>query len=169
MNKAILFDFTVDKDNKQINVDRSFLASRELVWAAWTTPEILDQWWAPKPWRNETISMDCRTGGMWHYCMNGPEGERHYCFFKYDDVQSEQNYSGVDGFCDENAILNADMPQMHWSVGFQDKADDTLVNIVIRFDKLENLESIIEMGFKEGFTMGLENLDAYIRSVSNDR
>jgi len=76
MNKTILFDFSVDKDNKQINVDRSFLAPRDLVWAAWTNPEILDQWWAPKPWQNETISMDCRSGGMWHYCMNGPEGER---------------------------------------------------------------------------------------------
>ncbi|MHB1279027.1 MAG: SRPBCC family protein, partial [Bacteroidia bacterium] len=86
MNAAVLFNFLVDKENKKIRVERSFNAPLDLVWAAWTEPEILDQWWAPKPWRAETKSMDFRVGGRWLYCMAGPEGERHWCLFDYKTI-----------------------------------------------------------------------------------
>lgn len=49
MNTPLLFDFSVNKENKTIHVTREFAANRELVWKAWTTAELLDQWWAPKP------------------------------------------------------------------------------------------------------------------------
>jgi uncharacterized protein YndB with AHSA1/START domain len=42
-------NFTVDKANKKINVEREFAAPLESVWAAWTKAELLDQWCAPKP------------------------------------------------------------------------------------------------------------------------
>ena len=41
-----------------------------------------------------------------------------------------------------------------------------MVKIKLTFDSLEDLETIIQMGFKEGFTAGLENLDQYLASVS---
>lgn len=47
MRPALLFDFTVDKEHNTIHVVREFDASKELVWQAWTTAELLDQWWAP--------------------------------------------------------------------------------------------------------------------------
>src|SRR6187431_3103993 len=69
MNATILFNFQVDKVNKKINVERSFNGPIDPVWSAWTEAEILDQWWAPKPWRAETKSMNFKEGGRWHYCM----------------------------------------------------------------------------------------------------
>ncbi|WP_276088245.1 SRPBCC domain-containing protein [Pedobacter sp. JY14-1] len=163
MNKAILFDFTVDKANRKINVDRSFNAPLELVWAAWTDASILDLWWAPKPWKTETKSMDFREGGRWHYSMVGPEGERHWCLFDYEQIEPEKRYSGMDSFCDENQVMNSEMPRMRWNNKFSAQdADSAVVNVEISFEKLEDLEKIIEMGFREGFTMGLGNLDEYI-------
>jgi uncharacterized protein YndB with AHSA1/START domain len=58
MSKAILFNFLVDKEKNQITVDRSFNAPLDLVWAAWTEAELLDQWWAPKPYQTVTKSQD---------------------------------------------------------------------------------------------------------------
>ena len=58
MNSNLLFDFTVDKTTNTINVRREFDADTDLVWKAWTTSELLDQWWAPKPYRSLTKSMD---------------------------------------------------------------------------------------------------------------
>ena len=69
----------------------------------------------------------------------------------------------MDAFCDENEVLNPEMPRMNWDNRFSAKGDSTVVNIDISFDQLADLEKIIEMGFKEGFTMGLENLDAYLK------
>ncbi len=168
MNKAILFDFIVDKEAKKINVSRSFNAPLELVWAAWTDASILDLWWAPKPWKTETKSMNFREGGRWHYAMVGPEGERHWCLFDYDEIEPERRYSGQDSFCDENEVLSTEMPRMRWNNKFAANEEErTMVNVEVSFDKLEDLDKIIEMGFKEGFTMGMTNLDEYLDARLN--
>lgn len=163
MNKAILFNFDVDKENKKIRVERSFNAPLELVWAAWTEADLLDQWWAPKPYHVETKSMDFREGGRWFYAMVSPENEKHWCVFDYATIQPQRSYSGKDAFTDENGTINTSMPSTEWANTFRAKdADTTIVNCELQFKKLEELETLIKMGFKEGFTAGLENLDQYI-------
>lgn len=166
MKSAILFNFLVDKENRKIKVQRSFNAPIDLVWSAWTEAEILDKWWAPKPWRAETKSMDFKEGGRWLYCMIGPEGERHWALFDYDKIIKEKSFSGSDAFCDENAQIADTMPRSFWENNFTDKTDSTIVDIEISFKELSDLETTIQMGFKEGFTMGLENLDEYLKSQS---
>ncbi len=54
MKNSLLFDFTVGKSTKTVFVKREFDASLSLVWDAFTKQEILDQWWAPKPWASKT-------------------------------------------------------------------------------------------------------------------
>lgn len=163
MNKAILFNFDVDKENKKIRVERSFNAPLELVWAAWTEADLLDQWWAPKPYHVETRSMDFREGGRWFYAMVSPENEKHWCVFDYETIQPQRSYSGKDAFTDENGTINPAMPSTEWANRFRAKdADTTIVNCELQFGKLEELETLISMGFREGFTAGLENLDQYI-------
>ena len=43
-------DFIVNKETKTVTITAEFDAPRDLVWDAYTKPELLDQWWAPKPW-----------------------------------------------------------------------------------------------------------------------
>ena len=167
MKKTILYNFLVDKENNKIHVERSFQAPVDLVWAAWTEADILDQWWAPKPWKAETKSMNFSQGGMWHYCMVGPEGERQWCLFHYQKIDPEKHFSGVDAFCDENAVENETKPRVKWHNNFIPGENNTLVDISLEFESLEDLETLIEMGFREGFTAGLENLDAYIKARAN--
>ncbi|MFZ1704198.1 MAG: SRPBCC domain-containing protein [Saprospiraceae bacterium] len=164
MNKSILFQFDVDKKNNKIFVKRSFAAPLDLVWAAWTDPAILDLWWAPKPYKTETKSMNFTVGGVWLYCMVSPKDERHWCFFKYTDIQHEKSYAGWDAFCDENGEANDTKPIVDWFNSFSAQGDETTVTLEITFKSLTDLEAIIDMGFKEGFTMGMENLDQYIGS-----
>lgn len=152
-------NFTVDKVNKKINVEREFAASVNKVWAAWTQSELLDQWWAPKPWKAETKSMDFKVGGRWLYAMVGPDGTKHWSCADFKSIDAHQNYSLIDGFCDENGKLNTDFPQTFWSNSFKETDDTTTVYIELKFDTVEDLEKLIETGFKEGFTMGLSNLD----------
>jgi PhnB protein len=164
MNTTILFNFNVDKKNNTIHVERSFNAPIDLVWAAWTEADILDQWWAPKPYQAVTRYMDFREGGQWHYNMLGPEGEAQWCLFEYESIEVEKYFSGIDAFCDENAKMDNTKPRVKWKNRFYEEEDGTMVNIVLHFDSLEDMETIIHMGFKEGFTAGLDNLDQYIKS-----
>lgn len=164
MSKSIFFNFQVEKSTNKIKVDRSFDAPLDLVWAAWTEADILDQWWAPKPYRTETKSLNFKVGGQWLYAMISPEGEKHWCLFDYHKIEHEKCFAGMDAFCDEEAKIADTKPRCFWENTFTKKGETTLVNIDIHFDTLEDLEQIIEMGFKEGFTMGLNNLDQYIQS-----
>jgi PhnB protein len=164
MSKAVLFNFTVDKETNTIKVERSFNGPIDLVWAAWTDSSITDLWWAPKPWRAVTVRQNFTEGGQWFYYMQGPEGERHYCIFNYEQIKPQRFYSGNDAFTDENAVPNANKPIVVWENTFTDNGDATTVNIAMKFKTFEELEQIIKMGFKEGFTMGMQNLDEYIAS-----
>src|SRR5690554_8002223 len=100
MRHSLLFDFMVNKTNNTIHVKREFNAKLELVWQAWTIPEILDQWWAPKPWKAATKTMDFREGGYWLYAMVSPEGEKHWNTIKYISIENKKYFTAKDGFSD---------------------------------------------------------------------
>ena len=55
-------DFSIDRENKTITVKREFEAELPLVWDAYTQSEILDQWWAPRPWKARTKTMGFQEG-----------------------------------------------------------------------------------------------------------
>lgn len=155
--------YTRDPSNKKIKVVREFDAPVEKVWKAWTEPALLDQWWAPKPWKAHTQEMDFREGGHWRYYMQGPEGERHYCRADYESIVPNKSYSGLDAFCDEKGEINTEFPRMHWKVEFSPAGTGTKADIEITFESITDLEKIVEMGFEEGFRMAHENLDELLK------
>lgn len=165
MNTVLQFDFTVDKAANSIHVTREFDADSDLVWEAWTNHEILDKWWAPKPYRTQTKSQDFRPGGYWHYSMISPQNEVHWCLADYQTVDPKKSFSGLDAFCDEDRNINTDFPRSLWNTSFTPKNDRTVVNISIKYEKLADLEKIIELGFKEGFTMAIGNLDEVLQQL----
>jgi len=162
MKNSLFLNFNADKENNKIFVEREFAAPVELVWESWTNPEILDLWWAPRPWKTNTVSMNFNTGGRWLYYMSGPTGEKHYSFADYQQINPLEGYILTDGFCDENGVINNQMPKTHWEVVFSEANGNTRVNITLSFKTLEDLEGIITMGFKEGFLSAMDNLDEFI-------
>lgn len=167
MNNNLLFDFTVNKENNSIAVKREFAAPQNLVWDAWTTAAILDQWWAPKPYRAETKTMDFKEGGYWLYSMVGPQNDRHWSRTDYQKITPISSYAAVTSFCDEEGHIDHDMSGSLWTNNFSEHENVTTVDISIRYRSLEILEKLIKMGFKEGFTMGLANLDEVLLTVQN--
>ncbi len=159
MNKAAIFNFDVEKGGRSISVERSFNAPLDTVWAAWTDKDILCRWWAPKPYTCVIKSQDLRDGGRLLYYMKGPEGDIHWSFFDYASVKPKSFYSGSDGFCDEQGRINTDMPRSTWENRFSEEDGRTVVRIKITHDSAEDVEKIIAMGFKEGFSMGLDQLE----------
>lgn len=165
MNSNLLFNFNVDKENNTIHIKREFDADLDLVWQAWTTAELLDQWWGPKPWRAETKTMDFREGGFWLYAMVNPEGEKHWSKSNYIAIEKEKSFTSKDGFCDENGTMNPAFPQNLWENNFIQKESKVQVDMVLTFDTLIDLEKTIEMGFKEGMTTDLNQLDELLLTL----
>lgn len=159
MKTALQFEFSVDKGNKTILVSREFDANLGLVWDAWTKAELLDQWWAPKPYRVETKLLDFTEGGTWLYSMISPTNERHWSRADFQKIETRKSFSSLDAFCDENGNRNPQMSTSVWTNHFSEADETTVVDVSIVFDRLSDLEQMIQMGFKEGFTMCLGNLD----------
>ena len=152
-------DFVINKENNKVKVTREFAAPLSKVWAAWTQSELLDQWWAPKPWKAITKTMDFKEGGHWLYVMAGPEGEEHWCRADFKSVSPMKSFNAVAAFCDPNGNITTDFPIVTWHCEFSETKNVATVNIELEFESLADLEKYIELGFKEGFTMALGNLD----------
>lgn len=153
-----------DASNKKLTITRDFDAVPELVWRAWTESELLDQWWAPKPYRAETRFMDFRDGGHWLYAMVSPANERQWCRADFGAIEKHKSFRSIGGFCDENGVKNDTVPDMHWYNTFHAAGDGTRVIVELSFDTEEELSTIISMGFREGFTAALGNLDQYLEA-----
>ena len=148
-----------DLANKRLNITRAFNAPVEKVWKAWTTAELLDKWWAPRPWRTETKSMDFKVGGVWLYSMVGPEGERHYCRVDYTAINAPQSFSNSTNFCDEDGNVNDSFPIMYLANEFKATETGSVVEVTVSFDSEADLAQIVSLGFEQGFTMALGNLE----------
>ena len=162
MNNTLLFDFTVDKAAKTVFVTREFDADQSQVWDAFTKAEILDQWWAPKPWKSKTKYMDFKVGGKRFFAMVGPEGQEGWSVQKFTSITPKTNFKFFSAFSDKDE--NLQLPGSDWNLDFSEQDGTTTVNISIYNESLERMEKMVDMGFKEGFTMALENLDQYIES-----
>ena len=153
----LLFDFTVDKSTKTVFINREFDAELSLVWDAFTKQELLDQWWAPKPFMSKTIRMDFREGGRRFYAMLNADGlEMGWQIQDYTSINPKTNFKYFSAFADKDE--NPNLPGSNWDLNFTEQNGITKVSITIFNDSLERMERMIEMGFKEGFTATLNEL-----------
>lgn len=150
--------FEHQPDNQRIIISRRYNATRSRVWKAWTDASLLDQWWGPNPWRAVTKSFDFSPGGRWLYAMTGPQGEQHWCMVAYKTIDAENSFTARDTFCDEHGNPNPTLPANDWTTRFIDHTAYTDVIVTIDFDSIEDLKTIVEMGFEQGFTAGLNQL-----------
>jgi uncharacterized protein YndB with AHSA1/START domain len=161
----LLFDFTVDKSTKTVFVTREFEADQSLVWDAFTKKEILDQWWAPKPFESRTKVMDFKVGGRRFYAMVSAEGqELNYSIQTYTAISPKTNFKFESVFADKDE--NPFPPGSDWDLTFSEENGITKVSISIYNESLERMEKMIEMGFKEGFTATLSELENLLQTLN---
>lgn len=156
--------FVVDKSKKTVVITAEFEAERDLVWDAYTKPELLDQWWAPKPYSSRTKVMDFREGGRRFYAMVSPEGDERWVLQTYSSITPKSNFKFFNVFSDANE--NPELPGSDWDLNFDEHDGSTTVNISIYNESLERLERMIEMGFKEGAGAQLKNLEELLARLS---
>jgi uncharacterized protein YndB with AHSA1/START domain len=160
----LLFDFTVDKSIKTVFINREFDAELDLVWDAFTKAEILDQWWAPKPWASKTKVMNFEVGGRRFYAMVSPEGQERWSLQKYTSISPKNNFKLYNAFADKDE--NPELPGSEWDLTFSEQNGTTKVSVTIYNESLERMEKQIEMGFKEGFTATLNYLVELLATLS---
>jgi len=90
----------MESEDREIVISRVFNAPRELVFKAWTEPDHLKRWWAPKGCTTPVCRVDLRPGGVFHYCMRLPEGREIWGLGIYREIVEPERIVYTDSFAD---------------------------------------------------------------------
>lgn len=164
MNR-LQFDFLTNKDNNTLTIRREFAAGKQLVWDCYTKQELLDQWFAPKPFTTKTKSMNFSDGGHWHYAMIDQNGNHYWGYTEYNNIHPIDSYETLDAFSNEAGEINKELPRAKWLVTFTNKGGNTIVQTIVQYTSLTDLETVINMGMEEGMKSTLESLDDLISTL----
>jgi uncharacterized protein YndB with AHSA1/START domain len=160
-------EFIVNKEAKTVTITSEFDANRDLVWDAYTKPELLDQWWAPKPWASKTKVMEFKEGGRRFYAMVSPDGMEKWSVQKYTSITPKANFKLFNAFADENE--NLELPGSDWDLDFTEQSGKTTVTISIYNESLDRMEQLLAMGFKEGITATFGQLEELLATLSQSK
>lgn len=160
-------------DEEGIIVERVFDAPREIVWKAWTDPEMVKKWWGPEGFWAPSVKIDFRVGGKYTYGMHGPAGSEWdrdmYSSGIFKEIVPNEKIVTTDYFSDENGNKiepteegqDKDFPtEMTVTITFED-TDDGKTKLAIFYPKVENekqFEAMLKSGMKEGWSSSLEKL-----------
>lgn len=161
-------EIKINMENATFEARREYDAPVSLVWRAYTEAALLDQWWAPKPWKCETQSLEFKPGGKWIYDMVGPNGERHGAIQIINEIEFEKQFSGIDAFTDENGNINEDMPVASWQNSFIQTGNRTLVVTVAKYPNPDSLNAVLKMGMEQGLSMAQDGLDELLDSLQQN-
>lgn len=155
-----------DAENKTLTMERVFDAPRGRVWRAWTTPEVLEQWWGPRGWETTVKEFDFRPGGAWLYGMKCVDknqgdfyGQESWGKGIFEDINEPDPFAYQDNFADADGTINDEMPKMTITNKFVDMGNETKLVSRVVFESLEGYEATLKMGVVEGFSQQLDRLD----------
>lgn len=161
------YSFQIDESNHRLIIKRVYPAPLDQVWDAFTKAELLDQWWAPKPWKSKTKSQDFKEGGKWLYAMQGPDGEQVWSVSEYLQIEPKRSFQVMDAFTDETGKVDTTQAGSIWQNSFKEVENGTEVSNSISFNSLADMQAYLEMGFKEGYEMGQQNLIDWLNDNKN--
>jgi len=146
---------TVERTSeRELVVSRTFNGPARIVFEAWTKPELLKRWWAPKSFGVSFISCeaDVRTGGTYHFVFGHPASERPMEFFgRYIEVTPHSRVVWTNDEGHEGGAVT--------TVTFEERGAETLVVMHDIYPSKEALDDAIASGSTSGFSETFEQLD----------
>jgi uncharacterized protein YndB with AHSA1/START domain len=149
----------------ELSITRTLHAPRAAVWRCWAEPELLKQWYCPKPWYVSVAEMDLRAGGASLVVMNGPNGEEQRLPGQYLEVVEGRRLVFTDAF--DGDWRPAGKPFMVGFVELSDAADGhTHMVWGARHWREEDRAQHEAMGFEQGWNAAADQLEELARSLS---
>src|SRR5271165_4204781 len=128
------------KSERELVVTRTFNGPAHIVFEAWTKPELLKQWWAPKSFGISFISCeaDVRTGGTYRFVFRHPASEQPMAFFgRYIEVTPNSRIVWTNEESADGAVT---------TVTFEEKGGKTLLTLLEVYPSKKALDDAIESG-----------------------
>ena len=114
---------TSDMSERELRLDRLLDVTPEAAFRCWTTPELMKEWFCPKPWQVTHAETDVRSGGSNHIVMQGPKGEESIHRGVYLEVIPNEKIVFTDAFV--SAWVPSNKPFMVATVTFAPEGNKT--------------------------------------------
>jgi uncharacterized protein YndB with AHSA1/START domain len=145
----------------ELHLRRFFAAPRQMVFDAWTKPEMVKQWWGPKCFTNPVCEMDARSGGEILIHMQGPDGTVYPMTGRFVEFYPPYRFHFTSGPVDKdgNQVFET------WtSVFFEEKAGGTEVVLDVHVTRSTPEAARYLKGMREGWSQSLEKLAEFVGS-----
>jgi len=143
-------------------LERVFDAPPARVYQAWTDPEILKQWFAPKPYTTPSAELDVRPGGASTIVMRDPDGNDFPNRGVYLEVEPGRKIVSTDAYVE--AWQPSQRPFMTMILTFDDAGNGrTKARYVVRHWTEEARKQHEDMGFYEGWGQCADQLAALLK------
>jgi len=149
MNKT---QFSIPPGKQEIIMTRAFNAPRQRVFAAYTDPTLIPEWWGPRRYTTVVDRMEVKKGGVWRYVQRSPQGEE----FAFNGVYHEIT-------APERLINTFEFEGLPGHVGlvittFEEQDGQTILNEKSVFPSVEDRDGTIASGMEGG---AIETMDRF--------
>lgn len=149
--------------SRDLVLTRLIDAPPEKLFRAWTEPELIKQWFAPKPWTTPHAEIDLRPGGSNLVVMRSPEGQDMPNRGVYLDVVPNARIVVTDAYV--SAWEPAQKPFMTLILTFEEEAGKTRYTAIARHWSVADKETHENMGFHVGWGICADQLAALVASI----
>jgi uncharacterized protein YndB with AHSA1/START domain len=149
--------------DRELVLTRIINAPPEKVFQAWTTPEIMKQWFAPKPWTTARVELDLRPGGSTLVVMRSPDGNEFPNPGIYLEVVKNQRLVFTDAYT--KAWEPSEKPFMTVVLTFDDAGDGrTKYSARVLHWTVADRDTHEKMGFHQGWGQCADQLEAVLNA-----
>jgi uncharacterized protein YndB with AHSA1/START domain len=149
--------------DRELVLTRLINAPRAKVYRAWTDPELLKQWFAPKPYTTPIVEIDVRPGGSAYFVMRGPDGKDLPNRGVYLEVVPNEKLVSTDAYV--KAWEPSEKPFMTLILTFEDEGGKTRYTARVRHWTVADREAHEKMGFHEGWGLCTDQLEALVAKI----
>lgn len=143
----------------QILITREFAAPRQLVYKAWTTPELIKRWWSGDRGEVTSIEVDLRVGGTWRYVMTANEGFEVAFHGEYRELVPDERIVSTEvfeGMPDAKAVDTLTLSEVDGR---------TTLTVLVDHSSREHRDAHIDSGMETGLQEALDHLEEVAESL----
>ena len=159
-------------NKKELNITREFNVPREVLWKAWTDPDMFKQWWGPREFTTPVAKIDLREGSEYFNCMRSPEGQDFCSKGVYREIVEPEQLVMTDSFADKDGNkvsatyygMESGFPmEMQINVTFEERGNKT--KLILKHSDVENLSETDLNDMTQGWNESLDKLAELLRKV----
>ncbi len=147
----------------ELSLTRLIDAPRAILYRCWTEPELIKQWFTPRPWTTPVVEMDVRPGGSSHMIFRGPEGQEFPNDGIFLDIVPNERLVFTDAYT--SAWVPSAKPFMTGIISLGDEAGKTRYKAAARHWTEDDKKRHEEMGFHDGWGKATDQLEALARTL----